>query len=268
MTLKRLAPRSFRYRLGSAVRARHFKTFRNRLPEKTRLLFEEIDPGYGGYMLLRQFWLERIWPQGILDQVWTSSVMATKALRERSIPARFAPIGYHPRMGQDLGLERDIDVLFIGHPSGRRMRILDHLDQELAARGFQLKIITRGCYGQTRLQLLNRTRICLNLVRCPWYLGGVRFLMSMGCGAVVVSEPLLDPRPYQPGVHFIQAEPQKMVQALVYYLENETERRHIADQARHFVTTELTLDNTTGLLFGSVHPSTTEPDSLRIKEVP
>ena len=50
-----------------------------------------------------------------------STPAAREYLAEQAVEAEFVPLGYHRDHGRDLGLKRDIDVLFIGDLAvGRR----------------------------------------------------------------------------------------------------------------------------------------------------
>lgn len=204
----------------------------------------ELDSCSRYLMMKRHLWFKRRFPEGWLDYVFASSVPRAKFLISRGIPARCVPIGYHPLMGEDLRLERDIDVFFIGGLKGRRRHpILAELGRKLTARGLTLVAQQEGRHGRERTELLNRARISLNLVNYSWDLPGLRFLMSMACGALVVSEPLDDPAPYEAGKHFVQASLAQLPDTIEHYLSHPRERDMVVSSAYSFVTQELTLEN-------------------------
>jgi len=189
-------------------------------------------------------WSKRNFEQGWIDYVFTSTVQRKQTLETVGIDAKLVPIGYHLSWGRKLALERDIDVLFLGDlKSKRRRSILQDVEKKLSARGAKLVKIHSGCYGEQRTTLLNRAKIVLNIPRIPWEIAGIRFLMSISCGALVVSEYVKDTAPYKPGVHFVQAESTQLPDVISYYLEHNDERQAIADSAYKFVTQELTLKN-------------------------
>jgi hypothetical protein len=64
--------------------------------------------------------------------------------------------------------------------------------------------------------------------------------------SLVISEPIVYPEPYQPGVHYVSAPLADMPDVINYYLANETERTRIADAGHSFVTTELTFERSVG----------------------
>jgi hypothetical protein len=208
-------------------------------------------PGYSeistqkSYILMKSLeWTRRNFEQGLIDYVFTTTVQRAQTLKNIGIDAETVPIGYHPCWGQKLSLERDIDVLSIGTLKIKRRRlILKDLDKKLSAKGIKLQIINKGCYGEQRTTLLNRTRIVLDIPNIPWEMAGMRLLMSISCGALVVSEYVEDTTPYKPGVHFVQAKAAELPDVICHYLENENQRQAIADSAYKFITQELTLKN-------------------------
>jgi len=180
--------------------------------------------------------------QGLIDYVFTTTVAKKEFIIKRGFHTEFIPFGYHSIFGQLQGRKRDIDVLFLGRLNNeRRRRVIDQLFDELRANGVVLTVIDRDYYTEGRTELLNRTKIMLNLLRVPWDFGPERCLMSMSCGALVVSEKIMKPEPYQPGVHFAQAETPKLASIICQYLENDNEREKITRSAYEFVTSELQL---------------------------
>jgi glycosyltransferase involved in cell wall biosynthesis len=177
------------------------------------------------------------------DALVVSTLERKEFLAEQGIDAAFAPLGYHPSLGRDLGLERDIDVLFLGSLDvPRRKRILRSL------RSAGLNVLALGSWsdpafwGEERVRLLNRTKVLLNLPRHPGLLSGYRMVIGMANRALVVAEPIYQPAPYRPGVHFVSASPGEIPEVVNDLLEDDEQRRAIADAAYEFVTTELTLE--------------------------
>jgi len=112
----------------------------------------------------------------------------------------------------------------------------------LARRGRTLTL-AGDAFGADREQLLNRARIVLSLLRIPHDLAGMRMLMGMACGALVVAEDCPDTDAYRPGEHFVMARLDELPAVIEYYLVHEDERQKIARQGHRFVTEELTLAN-------------------------
>jgi len=181
-----------------------------------------------------------------VDRVFTSAPSRQEHLEQLDIPAEFIPVGWHPIWGQYNNLQRDIDIVFIGNIQKRwdyRGRIIQMAQKQLAAKGYAITITDRNCFGQTRTDLLNRSKIVLDIVRAPWEIPGMRLLIAMSCGALVVSCGFAgNAGPYRAGAHFIEAGPEKLTETLLYYLKNEDQRKTIADAGRLLVTETVTME--------------------------
>jgi len=101
-------------------------------------------------------------------------------------------------------------------------------------------------WGEARARLLNRTRILLNLARFPGQLSGHRFLIGMGSGALVLSEPVYRPDPFVPGTHYVSAPMEGLPAVIDRLLADDEERRAIAERGRRFVCEELTMERSLG----------------------
>ena len=100
---------------------------------------------------------------------------------------------------------------------------------------------TKGYWGERRTQLLNRTKILLHLPRYQGHLSD-RLLMGMATGALVVSEPLHLPDPFEPGVHYVESSVGDMAETVRMYLADHGARRRITEAAYTFLTQGITLD--------------------------
>jgi len=163
-------------------------------------------------------------------------------LAEQGIASEHIPVAYHPVHGHLLDLERDIDVLFLGDLRvGRRKRIIRRLQRQ------GLPVVALGDYsdprywGDARTELLNRSKILLNIPRHPGLLADMRLILGMATGVLVVSEPVYLPDPFVPGVHYVEASLDDMTETAMRYLADEEERARITARAHTFVTEELTL---------------------------
>lgn len=187
--------------------------------------------------------IRRLRRSGLPDILAVSSRSRQQYLASRNIESHFIPRGYFPdEHGRLLGLRRTIDVLFLGTMQVRRRR---KAVAQLARSGIPVR--TEGSWrgsetwGQNRLQLLNTTKILLNLSRHPGEFAGLRMILGMCNGALVISEPMDLPEPYEPGKHYIETPLVQMPDAIRYYLEHPAERQGIVDEAYRFVTEKLTL---------------------------
>jgi hypothetical protein len=108
------------------------------------------------------------------------------------------PVGYSGRLERVVRAEvKDIDVLFYGQPTPRRLHVL----QELEGRGFQVRALF-GVYGSPRDELIGRSRIVLNMHQFDTsQLEQVRIAYLLNNRCFVVSEAA-DCNPYGDGVVF------------------------------------------------------------------
>lgn len=188
--------------------------------------------------------LRRMKRDGIPDLLVVSTSSRQAFLAEQGIESHFVPLGYNPTSGRDLGLERDVDALFVGVMSDPR-----HRRAARSVRGKGINLIAQGAWtsaeglwGDQRLEMINRARTFLGFQRNPGELSGMRMLLGMSCRSLVVSEPIVSPEPYVPGTHYVSVPLADMPDAIRYYIDNEAERARIADAGHRFVTTELTLE--------------------------
>jgi hypothetical protein len=179
---------------------------------------------------------------GLPDVLAVTSARRVGWLRALGIEGLFVPTAYGPSHGRDFGLARDIPVAWVGgtRRSGeRRERLLARLIEDLSRRGIAVHRFD-NLWDQKRTEVLNRTKILLNLLRHPHDFTGHRLLLGAANKALVVSEPM-DEEPLRPGRHMIQAPVDELADRVIYYLEHEDERRQITEAAYELVTTELTM---------------------------
>lgn len=188
-------------------------------------------------------WLKR---HGLPDVLAVSSDWYADFLRRLGIDCMTAYVGAFPNWGADLGMERDIPILWLGKPgSSRRSRLLKQIRTELERLGVEMVVVdgieAPYVFGQERVVLLNRTRIVLNLLRQPWDANAVRYYLAALNGAMILTEPTLPHNPFKSGVHLAMVEPDRLAEAAVYFLQNEPVRKQLADNARLLVSNELTM---------------------------
>ena len=66
-------------------------------------------------------------------------------------------------------------------------------------------------------------------------------LLGMGNRSLVLSEPVYDPFPYEPGVHYVSCPLEEMPETISRYLADDAARAAVADAGHDFVTTRLTM---------------------------
>jgi hypothetical protein len=201
---------------------------------------ERVADPYSNARALRQLTAE-----GLVSLLLISTGGAHEFLAEQQIDATFVPLALLPEDGRDLGLARDIDVLFLGALDVPRRR---RLVRELRRHGAPVVALggwgADGYWGERRTQLLNRTKILLNFPRHPGLLSGRRMLIGMANKALVLAEPIYRPDPYRPGVHFVSSEIGEMPATIAAYLADDARRLTVAEAGHDFARSELTLERT------------------------
>ena len=89
--------------------------------------------------------------------------------------------------------------------------------------------------------MLRRSRVVINVGRTPGNYVGVRLVLAIAAGAVVVSEPMTDPFPFIAGTHFVEAPLDGILEAALALSADEPRRRRIAEAGQALLTGELTM---------------------------
>jgi hypothetical protein len=166
-----------------------------------------------------------------------------------------------PEWYANLGLERDIDVLWMGARAGRRRgRLIDKVRAELRGLGIEMYVADNEerpfIFGEERTRLLNRAKITLNLTR-TWYDDNyLRFPIVMPNRSLVVSEPLLPHcTDYVAGKHYVAAPIPELARTIAHYLRHDAERERIVAAAYELVTTDLALANCVAKIMAAIGPA-------------
>ncbi|MGB2769661.1 MAG: glycosyltransferase [Candidatus Zixiibacteriota bacterium] len=188
--------------------------------------------------------LRALMEDGIPDLLVVSTPARQEFLAEHGLASTFVPLGYHrTEDGYDMGLHRDIEVLFLGAlnipPRKKLFRRLRRSGINLIAKG---SWFDPDLWGENRTRLLSRTKIFLNLQRYPGELSGARLIMGMANRTLVISEPMYKPGGFIPGKHFVSATSDEMPEIISYYLNHDDERECIATEGHKLVTGELTME--------------------------
>jgi hypothetical protein len=182
---------------------------------------------------------------GLLDVLADSSQIYGRIFSQRGIPTLYAPYGATRSVYDDLDLERDIDVLWMGkRGTRRRSGLLDRIRRELKSYGVEMYVADSEenpfIFRETRTRFLNRAKVTLNITR-TWYDDNFsRFALAAPNRSLVVSEPVSPHCPeYEAGRHYVSAPIDRLAESIVYYLTHDEERQVIVENAYQLVTTEL-----------------------------
>ncbi len=183
------------------------------------------------------FWVRQ---EGVLSVLAVWSRVIADFLRARGFDPIVLTGGYQLDWGRDLGLPRDIPVLWLGKPvSGRRVQLLNRLRQELDTRGVPMTVVDGVEHpfvlGEERTALLNRTKVMVNFVRQKYDDNSMRYPLAAHNRVLLVSEPTLRHTYFEPGVHLVESSIDRMADTICYYLQHDDERQRIVDNAYQFV---------------------------------
>jgi glycosyl transferase family 1 len=182
---------------------------------------------------------------GLVDLVVTTSHDGRTSLKRHGIDARVVPFGYHERFAGPLvppTVPRELDVVSLGTGFDWPSRRARGTRSTLERLGPGVKVANPGrVWGEERRALLSSARVMLDVHRVPGNFGGLRILLALAAGAVLATELLDDPRPFVPGVHYVEAPLADLPAAIGALLADEPTRRRIAEAGQVFVSTELTM---------------------------
>jgi hypothetical protein len=210
--------------------------------------------------------------RGWLDIFADTSEIYAEIHRQHGLPTIVAHWGATAQWYKDLGLERDIDVLWMGtRGTKRRSMILDRVRSELEDHGVRIHVADGKenpfIFGDERIYYLNRSKITLNITR-TWYDDNFsRIALAAPNRSLIVSETILPHcSSFHAGIHFMSAPVEKLAETILYYLDHEEERLRIVDNAYRLVTTNLvfresikSIMNAVNQVYQSIHPIADSP---------
>lgn len=187
---------------------------------------------------------------GLMQSLFDSSEIYVALERSVGLPAHYVPWGTLRSDWSSLNLDRDIDVLWMGRPRGkRRNNLVLTIRNQMAKHGKMMTVIDGVehpyVFGTERIELFNRSKITLNL-RPAWdtYNHIFKFHLAAGNRSLLISEPFLKHNPeYIEDYHYVSSSTDNLVNTILYYCEHEQERARIAENAYQLVTTSMTMTN-------------------------
>lgn len=210
------------------------------------------------------YWLKK---KNILSVLATPSQWVSDFLRPRGFDPVVACISSNPGREANLDLKRDIPVLWLGKVgSKRRERLLRRVRSELSERGIEMLVIdgveNPYVFGEERSQLLNRTKISLNLLREKWDDNSLRYYFTAENHVLNISEPTLPHSPFKPGEHIVEAPVDQLTDTICYYLTQDEELRKITASAYKLVTRDLTLEISLTRILGRLTRKQSHPQGF------
>jgi len=210
--------------------------------------------------------------RGWLDIFADTSEIYARIHRRHGLPTIVAHWGATPHWYKDLGLERDIDVLWMGtRGTKRRGIIIDRVRSELEAHGVRMHVADGRenpfIFDDERILYLNRSKITLNIAR-TWYDDNFsRIALAAPNRSLTISELVLPHCPsFIAGTHYVSVPVKTLSETILYYLEHEEERLRIVENAYRLVTTKLVfresikaIMDAVNQVYQSIHPIDRRP---------
>lgn len=147
--------------------------------------------------------------------------VAVREFERHGIRAEHLPLGWTPNWDRMAERERDIDVLFMGCASDRRLELLGRYAPQLRHRRCHYVISDNSrpnwqpsasfVTDDEKWDLLGRSKVLLNVHQgeVP-YFEWLRVVQAMANGCAVVSEHSVDVAPLEPGTHFLSGAPESL----------------------------------------------------------
>jgi hypothetical protein len=178
--------------------------------------------------------------------------LSVRELRVRGIEAEHLQLGWTQGWDALSERERDVDVLFMGSASERRLEYLSQAASVLWDRECRFVIsdngrpnwATSGSYvaDDEKWDLLGRSKLLINIHQGPTpYFEWLRLVQAMASGCVVVTESSLDHEPLEPGRHFLAGRPTHLGDLAEHLLDDGDARWKIQTAAYEFVKSRLRL---------------------------
>lgn len=196
--------------------------------------------------------------KGWLDVFGDISAYYAQIFQAHGLPTVVAPFGSFADWYADSGLERDIDVLWMGKRGTRRRgQLLDQLRADLRREGVEMYVADDEenpfIFGEERTRMLNRAKITLNLLRTWYDENSLRMCMAGPNRSLFVSEPLLPHVPeYVAGEHYVSAPVAQLATTIVYYVRQTAEREKITTKAYQLLTEQVTMRRSMARLLTAV----------------
>jgi hypothetical protein len=212
--------------------------------------------------------------RGWLHVLADTSAVYARLRGQSGIPTLYAPWGASSGWHSDLGLARDIDVLWMGiRGTARRIRYLNRVRAELQPYKVRMHVADNVehpfIFNAQRTQYLNRAKICLNLTR-TWYDDNFsRFALAASNRSLIISEPVLPHCPeFEAGRHYVSAPIDRLAETIQYYLQHDNERLQIVEQAYQLVTTKLDFQPILGRMLAAAISRLTDGSVSRVSVGP
>lgn len=166
------------------------------------------------------------------------------------IPTQHFQLGYTSRWDHfDPDRRRDLDVVFLGCATQRRLRYLNSYARVLSRWNCHLVLSDNSrpnvdssttFFASEKWDLLTRARVLINLHQGDEpYFEWLRVLDAIHCGTVVVSERSSDVAPLKPGEHLFVGRPETLALIADTLLSDDARVNSTREQAHEFIRSSL-----------------------------
>lgn len=162
---------------------------------------------------------ERLFEWGGWDHVFVHSDECMEIAKRYNDNVSILHAGFDSDTHRPSGAERDIDVLHIGTMTPRRKAILDKLPM----------VTVETAYGKEMAALFSRAKIVLNLHATDRIDLETRIFEAMGCGAMVITEPLPSYSPFRQDHELFEAPADIIPKAIDTFLRRDDLRQLTAN---------------------------------------
>lgn len=177
------------------------------------------------------------------DHLVVTSRDRRATLAELGIEADAVPFGYAPAVAGTLtspeATPRDLPLVFLGVTDPRigwQRSVIQRWRSEVPG-----LTVAQDVWGAERNSLLRRARVVLNVQRVPGNFIGTRLVLALAAGAVVVTDPMSDPHPFVPGVHYVEAPLERLLDEARALLADDVRRCRIVEAGQGLLAQELSM---------------------------
>jgi len=146
----------------------------------------------------------------------------------------YIKFGYHPRFDNFAEIEKKYDICFYGAPSDRRKNLMKDFGSKFSWQGN-----FRNIHSQNRIDIINSSRICLNIHYSASKLVELIRVVShyLSNKAFVLSEPIIG-HDWIMNKNLVVTSPIRQFDDKIrYFIKNEKERNELAEQSYQYLKT-------------------------------
>jgi GT2 family glycosyltransferase len=200
---------------------------------------------------------------------------AVARFQEAGITTRHFQLGYTPTWDRfDPDRVRDIDVVFLGCRTQRRLKYLNRYARVLSRWNCHIQISdnsrpnidgSTSFLANEKWDLLSRAKLVINLHQSERrYFEWLRVVDAIHCGAVIVSEHSTEVEPLEPGNHLFTGRPESLALIADALLRDDARISRTRAEAYSFIRSSLPMARSAAALAGAARILVAQPLPRRI----